>query len=163
MDLVVVWAGILIVGVIMYVVLDGFDLGIGILFPFQGDVHHRDRMMNSIAPVWDGNETWLILGGVVILAIFPRAYSMLLPAVYLPIFAMLLGFILRGVAFEFRHRSPGAEFIWRRVFAAGSVLAAFSQGIVLGHFVGGFTFEQGIFEGGPWSWLHPFKEHRIVA
>jgi len=157
MDLVVIWAAILIVGVALYVVLDGFDLGIGILFPFQKHLDRRDRMMSSIAPVWDGNETWLVLGGVIMLAIFPRAYAMLLPAVYLPIFAMLLGFIMRGVAFEFRHRSPGGERLWRRVFAFGSTLAAFSQGVVLGHFVGGFNFEQDVFAGGPWSWLHPFN------
>ncbi|MBT5434158.1 MAG: cytochrome d ubiquinol oxidase subunit II [Rhodospirillaceae bacterium] len=157
MDLVVMWAAILAVGVVMYVVLDGFDLGVGIVFPFQKSRDNRDRMMSSIAPVWDGNETWLVLGGVIILAIFPRAYSAILPAVYLPIFAMLLGFILRGVAFEFRHRSPGGEHIWRRVFALGSTLAAFSQGVVLGHFIGGFSFEAGVFEGGPWSWLHPFN------
>ena len=157
LDLVVIWAGILVVGVIMYVVLDGFDLGVGILFPFQNSRGNRDHMMASIAPVWDGNETWLVMGGVIILAIFPRAYSMILPAVYLPIFAMLLGFILRGVAFEFRHRSPGTEHIWRKVFAGGSILAAFSQGIVLGHFIGGFNFEQSLFEGGPWSWVHPFN------
>ena len=157
MDLVVIWALILVVGVIMYVVLDGFDLGIGILFPFTRTRAERDHMMATIAPVWDGNETWLILGGVVLLGIFPRAYSMLLPAVYLPIFLMLLGLILRGVAFEFRHRSPGSEHIWRRVFAFGSTLATFCQGIVLGHFVGGFNFEDGAFAGGPWSWLHPFN------
>ena len=157
MDLTVVIAGVLVLGVILYVVLDGFDLGIGILFPFTRSRADRDRMMASIAPIWDGNETWLVMGGVILLAAFPRAYAMLLPVIYIPIFGMLLGLILRGVAFEFRHRAPGSEHVWRRVFALGSALATFFQGIVLGHFVGGFNFEHGVYEGGPFSWLHPFN------
>jgi cytochrome d ubiquinol oxidase subunit II len=157
MDLTVFLALILIFGVVLYVVLDGFDLGIGILFPFTRSRADRDRMMASIAPIWDGNETWLVMGGVVLLAGFPRAYALLLPAIYLPAFIMLLGLILRGIAFEFRHNSPDSEHVWRRVFAAGSTLATFAQGIVLGHFVGGFNFEQGVSLAGPLAWLHPFN------
>lgn len=157
MDLTVVAACLLIVGVIIYVVLDGFDLGVGILFPLSRSRADRDRMMGSIAPVWDGNETWLVAGGVIMLAAFPRAYSLLLPALYLPLFGMLLGLILRGVAFEFRHRSPGSEHVWRRVFAMGSTLATFFQGIVLGHFIGGFNFEHNEIQQGAFSWLHPFN------
>ena len=122
----------------MYVVLDGFDLGIGILFPFVPDEARRDRMMNSIAPVWDGNETWLVLGGVALFAFFPRAYGLLLPRRYLPLMVMLFGLVLRGVAFEFRFKSSRRA-LWSLVFAAGSILAAFAQGVVLGTYIDGFS------------------------
>src|SRR6187431_803547 len=128
LDLAIVWAGILAFGVFAYVVMDGFDLGIGILFPTLKPGTERDIAMNSIAPVWDGNETWLVLGGGGLMAAFPLAYAILLPALYAPITAMLLGLIFRGVAFEFRWRTTRAKYLWDWAFAGGSMLAAFAQG-----------------------------------
>ena len=127
-DLPFIWAAIIAFAVLAYVILDGFDLGIGILFPFFPEKRDRDVMMNSVAPVWDGNETWLVLGGGGLLAVFPLAYAIILPALYAPIIAMLLGLIFRGVAFEYRWRTKRGEFLWNWAFAGGSMLAAFSQG-----------------------------------
>src|SRR6478736_3223066 len=142
LDLPLIWAGIMAIAVLMYVLLDGFDLGIGILFPFAGSPAERDVMMDSVAPVWDGNETWLVLGGGGLLAAFPFAYGALMPALYIPILLMLLALILRGVAFEFRHhgRARGKAF-WTAAFVAGSVLATVAQGLALGGFVHGVTLE----------------------
>src|SRR4029453_16648437 len=131
LDLPLIWAGIIAVAVLMYVLLDGFDLGIGILFPFAGSPRERDVMMDSVAPVWDGNETWLILGGGGLFAAFPLAYATIFPALYAPLIFMLLGLILRGVAFEFRWKTQYGRAIWDTVFTAGSVLATFCQGIAL--------------------------------
>jgi cytochrome bd ubiquinol oxidase subunit II len=131
-----IWAGIIGVAVALYVVLDGFDLGIGMLFPFAKDDAERDRMLAAIAPFWDGNETWLVLGGGGLLVAFPRAYAIIMPAFYLPIIVMLLALVFRGVTFEFRsiaHRKP----IWNAVFAMGSTLAGFCQGLILGGLVQG--------------------------
>lgn len=147
----------------MYVVLDGFDLGLGILFPFADDHAQRDQMMNSIAPFWDGNETWLVFGGAILLSAFPLAFAVIMPAVYLPIIVMLLGLIFRGVAFEFRFKHHPRTRIWDIAFAAGSVIAAFAQGVVLGAFVQGIDVRQGQFAGGAWDWLTPFSLMTGVA
>jgi len=153
--LTVIWAGIVAFAVFTYVVLDGFDLGIGILFPVLGGHAERGTAMNSIAPVWDGNETWLILGGGGLMAAFPRAYSVVMPAIYTPLIAMLLGLVFRGVAFEFRWRTTGRHY-WDFAFAAGSIVAALAQGIALGAILQGVTVADGAYAGGWWDWLTPF-------
>ena len=156
-DLSVTWAVIIFFGVFMYIVMDGFDLGIGILFPFVPDRHERDVMMNTVAPVWDGNETWLVLGGAAMLAAFPVAYAVLLTALYLPLVFMLLALIFRGVAFEFRFKAHDHErHVWDKAFIGGSVLAAFFQGISLGAYLSGIPMEGLEFAGGAWDWLRPF-------
>jgi cytochrome d ubiquinol oxidase subunit II len=154
-DLPLIWAAVLGFAVVMYVVLDGFDLGIGLLFPFAADERERDQMMASIKPFWDGNETWLVLGGGGLLVAFPRAYATLLPALYLPVIVMLLGLIFRGVAFEFRHLSQ-AKWQWNIAFAGGSAVAAVAQGIVLGGMIQGIRVENGAFAGGAFDWATPF-------
>lgn len=156
-DLTVVWAGIIAVAIIAYVVLDGFDLGIGILFPLLRVGKDRDAAMNSIAPVWDGNETWLVLGGGGLLAAFPLAYAIILPALYAPLIAMLLGLVLRGVAFEFRWRDPDHRKWWDRAFFGGSLVATFAQGITLGALLQGITVVGRSYGGGWWEWLSPFS------
>jgi cytochrome d ubiquinol oxidase subunit II len=156
-DLTLIWAGILGFAVFMYVLMDGFDLGIGILFPFAPTDRDRDLMMNSVAPVWDGNETWLVLGGAGLLAAFPLAYALLLPALYLPILLMLIALIFRGVAFEFRYKARTSRWLWDRAFHLGSLGASVAQGLVLGAFVGGFEVEGGEFAGGALDWLTPFS------
>lgn len=155
-DLTLIWAVVIAFGIIMYVLMDGFDLGVGILFPFAPDEHSRDIMMNSVAPVWDGNETWLILGGTGLLAAFPLVYSVFLPALYLGVFLMLAGLIFRGVAFEFRFKARRSKRPWNWAFAGGSTLAAFAQGAVGGAYVQGFETEGLVFTGGPLDWLTPF-------
>ncbi|WP_457582237.1 cytochrome d ubiquinol oxidase subunit II [Ensifer canadensis] len=156
-DLPLIWAGIIAFAVLAYVILDGFDLGVGILFPFFPEKHDRDVMMNSVAPVWDGNETWLVLGGGGLMAVFPLAYATILPALYAPIIAMVIGLIFRGVAFEYRWRTRRAEFLWNWAFAGGSMLAAFAQGITLGALVQGIPVENRAYTGGWWDWLTPFS------
>lgn len=156
-DLTLIWAAIIAVGVFMYVLMDGFDLGIGILFPFAPSDAARDDIMNSVAPVWDGNETWLVLGGAGLLAAFPLAYSVLLPALYLPILLMLVALIFRGVAFEFRFKASGSRYLWDISFTVGSTLATFSQGVILGAFIQGFAVEGTRYVGGPFDWLTPFS------
>lgn len=156
-DLALVWAGLIAFAVLAYVILDGFDLGIGILFPFLRDSHQRDVAMNSVAPVWDGNETWLVLGGGGLFAVFPLAYATIMPALYAPIIAMLLGLIFRGVSFEFRARSHRSRFVWDFGFAGGSVVAALAQGIALGALVQGIPVEGRAYAGGWWDWLTPFS------
>ena len=131
-DYALVWGGLIALAVLVYVLLDGFDLGIGILFPFLGGDYHKDLAMTSVAPVWDGNETWLILGGGGLFAVFPLAYAILMPAMYAPIIAMLLGLVLRGVAFEYRWRTQRGRFIWDWSFTVGSLIATLCQGIILG-------------------------------
>jgi cytochrome bd ubiquinol oxidase subunit II len=154
--LALIWAGVLGLAVAMYVILDGFDLGIGILFPFTKSEHERDQMMNSVAPFWDGNETWLVLGGGGLLAAFPTAYAILMPAFYLPVIAMLLGLIFRGVAFEFRWMGRTSKKLWNFAFAAGSTLAAFAQGVILGALIQGVKAENGAFAGGHFDFATPF-------
>jgi cytochrome d ubiquinol oxidase subunit II len=151
------WAAILAFAVFMYVVMDGFDLGIGILFPTFGVGRERDTAMNSIAPVWDGNETWLVLGGGGLLAAFPMAYGIVLSALYAPLIAMLLALVFRGVAFEFRWRDPGHRAAWDFAFTAGSFVAAFAQGITLGALLQGIDVEGRAYAGGWWDWLTPFS------
>ncbi len=158
LNLPLIWAGLLALAVFMYVLLDGFDLGLGILFPFAPTDRDRDVMMTSVAPVWDGNETWLVLGGGGLFAVFPKAYAALLPAVYMPIGFMLVALIFRGVAFEFRFKSEGVlKRVWDQAFHWGSVVAAFSQGLILGAVVQGIELENGRFAGGMFDWLTPFS------
>src|SRR6187549_2904162 len=140
-DLPFIWAGLIAFAVLAYVVLDGFDLGIGILFPFIDGEENRDDAMNSVAPVWDGNETWLVLGGGGLLAVFPLAYAVIMPALYAPIIAMLLGLVFRGVAFEFRFKTKRGKFLWDWAFFGGSLVAALAQGFALGAFVQGIPVE----------------------
>jgi cytochrome bd ubiquinol oxidase subunit II len=155
-DLTLIWAGIIAFGIMMYVLMDGFDLGVGILFPFAPNEEARDVMMNSVAPVWDGNETWLVLGGAGLLAAFPLVYTILLPALYIGVFLMLAGLIFRGVAFEFRFKSNRSRHLWNIAFAGGSTLAAFAQGVVVGTYVQGIETEGGVYVGGAFDWLTPF-------
>jgi cytochrome bd ubiquinol oxidase subunit II len=143
--------------VALYVILDGFDLGIGILFPFAEEEHERDQMINSIAPFWDGNETWLVLGGGGLLVVFPRAYAVIMPALYLPVILMLLGLIFRGVAFEFRTVANTSKKYWTFAFAAGSTLATFCQGMILGGLIQGIRVENGAFAGHSFDFLTPFS------
>jgi cytochrome bd ubiquinol oxidase subunit II len=152
----VIWAAILGCAVAMYVIFDGFDLGIGILFPFAESERERDQMMNSVAPFWDGNETWLVLGGAGMMVAFPLAYSIILPALYLPVMVMLLALIFRGVAFEFRWIGVTSKPQWTFTFAAGSALAAFCQGIILGGLIQGIKVENGAFAGSAFDWATPF-------
>ncbi|MGV3743175.1 MAG: cytochrome d ubiquinol oxidase subunit II [Burkholderiaceae bacterium] len=156
LDLVPLWALILAIAVLMYVLLDGFDLGVGILFLFRKQPEDRDMMIASVAPIWDFNETWLILGGGGLLAVFPLAFSIIIPAVYFPILVMLLGLLFRGVAFEFRDVPNARRWIWDRAFNYGSLLATFAQGIVLGNFIEGFPVEGRAFSGTSWDWFAPF-------
>jgi len=152
-----IWAFIIAFAVFMYVVMDGFDLGIGILFPAFGVGEERDQAMNAIAPVWDGNETWLVLGGGGLMAAFPLAFAILMPAMYPPIIAMLLGLVFRGVAFEFRWRDPRHRAFWDLAFTAGSVTAALAQGIVLGALLQGVQVTGRAYGGGWLDWLSPFS------
>ncbi|MEM8542091.1 MAG: cytochrome d ubiquinol oxidase subunit II, partial [Pseudomonadota bacterium] len=147
-DLTVAWALLLAISVYIYVVLDGFDLGLGILYPFFPKKEERDLLMNSVAPVWDGNETWLVLGGGGLFAAFPLAYSILMPALYPPVIAMLLGLVFRGVAFEFRWRTKRWEWLWDWAFIGGSIVAALSQGIILGAILQGVEVEGRSYAGG---------------
>lgn len=150
-----IWAGVIGVAVAMYVVMDGFDLGIGILFPFAKDETERSQMMRSIAPFWDGNETWLVLGGAGLFVAFPRAYAVIMPAFYLPVIVMLLALVFRGVAFEFRLVSRSKKG-WSFAFVVGSTLATFAQGVILGGLIGGIKVENGAYAGGPYDWATPF-------
>jgi cytochrome bd ubiquinol oxidase subunit II len=156
-DLPILWAFIIAFAVFAYVVMDGFDLGLGLLFPLFRDHRDRDIIMNSVAPVWDGNETWLVLGGGGLMAAFPLAYAVLMPALYTPVIAMLLGLIFRGVAFEFRWRARREGNFWDIAFTAGSLLAALAQGIALGAILQGVQVEGRAYAGGWWDWLTPFS------
>ncbi len=164
LDLPLIWGLLIATAVFLYVLLDGFDLGVGILFPFAPSDKCRDRMMNSIAPFWDGNETWLVLGGGGLFAAFPLAYAVLMPAFYMPIILMLMGLILRGVAFEFRFKaSEKSRPFWDVIFHAGSLDAAFCQGIILGSFVQGVEVEGRNFSGGPFDWATGFSMMTGIA
>jgi len=156
-DLATIWAFIIAFAVFVYVVMDGFDLGVGLLFPLFPQKADRDTVMNSVAPVWDGNETWLVLGGGGMMAAFPLAYAVLMPAIYTPIIVMLIGLIFRGVAFEFRWRVRGERNLWDIAFAGGSWLAALAQGIALGAILQGIHVESRQYAGGWWDWLTPFS------
>ena len=156
-DLATIWAFLIAFAVFAYVVLDGFDLGIGIIFPEFGVGAERDAAMNAIAPVWDGNETWLVLGGGGLMAAFPMAFAILMPAFYPPIIAMLLGLVFRGVAFEFRWRDPRHRPFWDVAFTAGSIVAGLAQGIILGALLQGVKVAGRGYGGGWLDWLTPFS------
>ncbi len=153
----VIWAGLIGTAVALYVLLDGFDLGIGILFPFTKKEADRDVMMNSVAPFWDGNETWLVLGGGGLWVAFPKAYAVIMPAMYLPIIGMLLALIFRGVSFEFRWVAKPNHRWWDIAFAGGSTVAAFLQGVILGALIQGINVVDGQYGGGAFDWLTPFS------
>ena len=157
-ELPVIWAVIIAFGLMMYVIMDGFDLGIGILFPFVPDRDDRDVMVNTVAPVWDGNETWLVLGGAGLMAAFPLAYAVVLSALYIPLALMLLGLIWRGVAFEFRFKADEAHKpFWDKAFMGGSFVATFFQGVSLGAYINGFETEGPRYLGGALDWISPFS------
>jgi cytochrome d ubiquinol oxidase subunit II len=156
LDLVPLWTFLLALAVFYYVVFDGFDLGVGILYGFAPDGTERSLIMNSIAPIWDGNETWLVFGGLGLLAAFPLAFAIIIPAVYFPILIMLLALVFRGVAFEFRFKHPGLRRFWERAFCGGSAVATFAQGVVLGTFIQGFQVDGRHFTGTSFDWVTPF-------
>jgi cytochrome d ubiquinol oxidase subunit II len=156
-DLPLVWFALIGTALFLYVLLDGFDLGVGILFPFAPSDQSRDRMMNSIAPFWDGNETWLVLSGGGLLAAFPLAYAILMPALYMPVIIMLLGLIFRGVAFEFRFKALRSRPIWDYAFHFGSIASAFMQGMIIGAFVKGIRVQGRSFAGHPFDWLSAYS------
>lgn len=157
LDLPVIMMAIIAFSVFVYIVMDGFGLGLAILFPLFPERRHRDVMMNSVAPIWDGNQTWLVLGGGAVFAAFPLAYAVLMPALYAPIIVMLLGLVFRGVAFEFRWRTERGRFLWDFSFAAGALLAALAQGIALGTILQGVEVDGRAYGGGWWDWLTPFS------
>ena len=156
-DVTMVWTAVIAFAVFMYVLLDGFDLGLGILFPLMSSEGERDVAMNSVAPIWDFNETWLVLGAAGLFGAFPLAYATLLPAFYLPLLIMLVALVFRGVAFEFRFKVHTHKPFWSRAFFLGSLFATFSQGLVLGSFVQGVKVAGSQFSGGPFDWLTPFS------
>ncbi len=159
----VAWYFVIGFGVLMYVLLDGFVLGLGILAPFAEDGEQLDNMMNTAAPIWDGNETWLVLGGTALFAAFPKAYAILLSALYLPVLMMLIALIFRGVAFEFRFKARRGKPFWGGAFALGSMVAAFAQGLILGALVEGMPLEEGRYLGGAFDWFSPFSMLTGVA
>jgi cytochrome bd ubiquinol oxidase subunit II len=159
LDLPLIWGFVLAIGVMMYVLLDGFDLGVGMLTFLARSDEERNMMTATIEPVWDGNETWLIIGGGGLFAAFPLAYAIIMPAFYLPVLIMLAALIFRGVAFEFRHKAvrPNTRRFWNGAFLGGSATAAFSQGLMLGGMIQGINVEGGAFAGGAFDWLTPFS------
>jgi len=163
LDLPLIWFGLIGTALFLYVLLDGFDLGVGVLFPFAPTDQCRDRMMNSIAPFWDANETWLVLGGGGLFAAFPLAYAILMPAFYIPLIFMLLGLIFRGVAFEFRFKATKSRRLWDYAFHFGSLVAAVMQGMILGAFVQGVEVQGRSFAGGSFDWLNAYSVMTGVA
>ena len=163
LDFVPIWTLILGMAVFFYVLLDGFDLGVGILYGLAPDTESRNTIMNSIAPIWDGNETWLVLGGLGLLAAFPLAFAIIIPAVYFPILVMLLALVFRGVAFEFRFRDAPRKTFWDHAFSYGSGIATFAQGVVLGSFIQGFEVQGRVFSGHSFDFLTPFSLMTGVA
>lgn len=155
MDLVHLWAGLVGLVIILYVILDGFSLGVAILFPSAKNEGERDVLMDSIAPVWDANQTWIVFGGGALFATFPMIYTVLFSALYIPLLTFLFGLIFRGIAFEFRANSP-RKAKWNRAFFWGSLMAAFAQGLTLGSYISGVEVKEGFFAGGPFDWLNPF-------
>ncbi|RXJ16557.1 cytochrome d ubiquinol oxidase subunit II [Lelliottia nimipressuralis] len=157
-DLSIIWFVIIVFATLMYIVMDGFDLGIGILFPTTRDADDRDVMVNSVAPVWDGNETWLVLGGAALFGAFPLAYAVIIDALTIPLTLMLIGLIFRGVAFEFRFKAtPAHRPFWDKAFIGGSILATFSQGVVVGAVINGFSVTERVYSGGPFDWFTLFN------
>jgi cytochrome bd ubiquinol oxidase subunit II len=163
LDFVPIWTLILGTAVFFYVLLDGFDLGVGILYGLAPNAAARNTIMNSIAPIWDGNETWLVLGGLGLLAAFPLAFAIIIPAVYFPILAMLLALVFRGVAFEFRFRDAEHKTFWDHAFNYGSGIATFAQGVVLGSFIQGFQVSGRVFSGTSFDFLTPFSALTGIA
>ena len=163
LDLPLIWYGLIGTAILLYVLLDGFDLGVGVLFPFAPTDQCRDRMMNSIAPFWDGNETWLVLGGGGLFAAFPLAYSILMPALYIPIIIMLLGLIFRGVAFEFRFKADSSRRLWDYAFHFGSLVATVMQGMIIGAIVQGVKVDGRNFSGNAFDWLNAYSVMTGVA
>jgi cytochrome d ubiquinol oxidase subunit II len=159
----VIWFGVIGFGVLMYVVLDGFVLGLGILAPFAETEDQLDHMMNTAAPIWDGNETWLVLGGAGLLAAFPKAYAVVLSALYLPVLMMLIALVFRGVAFEFRFKANRAKSAWGLAFSLGSMVCAFAQGVILGALVEGMPLQDGKYMAGAFGWFSPFSMLTGVA
>lgn len=157
LDLPLIWGGLIAFSVFVYVLLDGFVLGCGILFPFAGSEEKRDMIMNSVAPFWDGNETWLVLGGGGLFAAFPVAYGVIMSGLYLPVIFMLFGLIMRGVAFEFRFKSSKHRYVWNFFFSFGASAAAFFQGMMLGTLVQGMEASNRLYTGGPFDWISPFS------
>lgn len=157
MDLVLVWTGLVGIVIIAYVVLDGFSLGVGLLFPLTSDEESRDVMMNAIAPVWDANQTWLVFGGGALFASFPTTYAVLFSALYIPLMSLIIGLIFRGVAFEFRVNAKTSKTLWNRSFFVGSLVAVLAQGLTLGGYVSGIRTTDAMFSGGAWDWLTPFS------
>lgn len=153
----VIWFAVIGFGIFMYVLMDGFVLGLGILAPFAESEAQLDRMMNTAAPIWDGNETWLVLGGAGLLAAFPKAYAIILSGLYLPVLLMLIALVLRGVSFEFRFKAKTSKRIWGVCFAVGSIAAAFAQGLMLGAIVEGMPLQGGKYLGSPFDWFSPFS------
>lgn len=165
LDLTLIWGVILATAVFLYITMDGFDLGIGILFPFFREKAARDTMVNSIAPFWDGNETWLVLGGGGLMAVFPMAYAIIMPALYIPVIFMLLALVFRGVSFEmrFKAKSQRGQKLWDQAFSLGSYGAALCQGIMVGALVQGIKVESGFYAGAWWDWLTPFSLFTGIA
>jgi cytochrome d ubiquinol oxidase subunit II len=159
----VIWFGVIGFAVMMYVLLDGFVLGIGVLAPFAEDEKQLDTMMNTAAPIWDGNETWLVLGGAGLLAAFPKAYAIMLSALYIPVLIMLAALVLRGVSFEFRFKANRSKTLWGTCFALGSIFAAFAQGVMLGAITEGLPLREAIHVGGAQNWFSPFSMLTGVA
>ncbi len=157
------WFAVIAFGIMMYVLLDGFVLGLGILAPFAEDEDQLDHMMNTAAPIWDGNETWLVLGGAGLLAAFPKVYALVLSALYLPVLLMLIALVFRGVAFEFRFKAKTLRRVWGIAFWLGSVCAAFAQGVILGAIVEGMPLQEGKYIGGAFGWFSPFSMLTGVA
>ena len=154
--MVIFWVSVLALSILLYVLLDGFDLGVGVLFGLTRDEHRRRAMMSAVAPVWDGNETWLVVAGVVLWGAFPVVYATLFSALYLPLLLMLAGLILRGVAFEFRNKTQRLRWVWDAAFSGGSLVAAFMQGMMVGALVEGLPISHGEYAGGEFGWLSPF-------
>lgn len=163
LDLALIWYVLILLSAFLYILLDGFDLGVGILFPFAPSDQCRDRMMSSIAPFWDGNETWLVLAGGGLFAAFPLAYAILMPALYIPVIIMLLGLIFRGVAFEFRFKADRSRVVWDYAFHVGSIVAAFMQGVFIGSVVQGVAVEGRAFAGGAFDWFNVYSLMTGVA
>src|SRR6476620_4603809 len=156
-DFVPIWTLILGMAVFLYVMLDGFDLGVGMLYGLAPNTASRNTIMDSIAPIWDGNETWLVMGGIGLLAAFPLAFAIIIPAVYFPILVMLLALIFRGVAFEFRFRDAEHKTFWDHAFCYGSAIATFAQGMVLGAFIQGFEVTGRAYSGTSFDFFTPFS------
>src|SRR5258708_13271414 len=153
--MVMFWVLLLAISIVVYVVLDGVDVGVGLLFGLASGETRRSAMLSAVAPIWDGNETWLVVTAVILWGAFPVVYATVLSAFYLPLIVMLLGLILRGVAFEFRYKTKRLRWIWDLSFAGGALIATFLQGVTVGGLVGGIQFTNGEYSRGEGRWLTP--------